>query len=326
MRVVGIVPLYPPHSQVGAWISTHACLAHMVERGHQVDVVTSLARFPVHVLDGVAVHPRGSAPRVVPGADVVVSHLGDNGVGAMWAERVDARSVRMVHGTVPDALGLLEGAHTDLVVWNSQASAAEVDWHGPSITVYPPIRPADYRTTPGDAVTLVNLAKAKGGELFWRLADALPTTPFLGVMGGYGVQQLSTEAEAALTLGREQIGNVTISRPSSDMRAVYGRTRVLIVPSEVESFGRVGVEAMCSGIPVVAHPSPGLREALGDAAIWCDRDDIGAWVAALRRLEDPDEWQRWSRAAEAHVADLDPTPDLDRFADALEALCAPVAA
>lgn len=326
MKVVGVLPLYPPQSMVGAWISTHACLAHLAQGGHDVEVVTTLARFPVYELDGITVHPRAHLRHATEGADVIVSHLGDRGQGAHRARQVGARSVRMVHGAVPDASTLLAKGPTDLVVWNSTATAESIDWPGPAITVRPPIRPAEYRVQPGEATTLVNLAKAKGGDLFWRLAEAMPGRRFLGVMGGYGVQQLSVEAEAALMLGLEQVGNVSVWRPRTDAREVYSATRVLLMPSEVESYGRVGIEAMCSGIPVVAHPSPGLCEALGDAAIWCDRDDQAAWVAALRRLDDPTEWAIASEWALEHTRNLDPTPDLDLFAETVEALAAKVAA
>lgn len=326
MKVVGVLPLYPPKSMVGAWISTHACLAHLAQAGHDVSAVTTLARFPVYELDGVTVHPRAHLRTATQGVDVIVSHLGDRGQGAHRARQVGARSVRMVHGAVPDATALLAAGPTDLVVWNSQATAEATDWWGPAITVRPPIRPADYRVQPGMATTLVNLAKEKGGELFWRLTEAMPGREFLGVMGGYGVQQLSTEAEAAQMLGLERVGNVSVWRPRTDAREIYAATRVLIMPSEVESFGRVGLEAMCSGIPVVAHPSPGLCEALGDAAIWCDRNDQAAWVGALHRLDDPTEWAIASEWGLEHTRNLDPSDDLERFTEAIETVAVGVMA
>src|SRR5678815_5651953 len=103
---------------------------------------------------------------------------------------------------------------------------------------------------------------------------------------------------------------------------VYARTRILLMPSAYETWGRVGVEAMCSGIPVIAHPTPGLTEALGDAGFFDDRDDVDAWAKTVRRLDDPAEYRKASRAAFKRAAELDPTSDLARFADVVEAVAA----
>ncbi|MFI1769152.1 glycosyltransferase family 4 protein [Streptomyces sp. NPDC020800] len=59
---------------------------------------------------------------------------------------------------------------------------------------------------------------------------------------------------------------------------VYSRSRVMLMPSLYESWGRVAVEAFASGIPVIAHPTPGLVESLGEAGIFAYRDDLNAWT------------------------------------------------
>ena len=54
MNVLGVVPLYPPHSRVGAWLATHGYLAAAAVAGHQVDVVTyAKTSLGVYELDGV---------------------------------------------------------------------------------------------------------------------------------------------------------------------------------------------------------------------------------------------------------------------------------
>jgi len=69
------------------------------------------------------------------------------------------------------------------------------------------------------------------------------------------------------------------------------------MPSEYESWGRVGVEAMASGIPVIAHPTPGLQESLGDAGVFVDRNDIDGWERAIRRLLTPRAYGTASKKA-----------------------------
>jgi glycosyltransferase involved in cell wall biosynthesis len=199
-------------------------------------------------------------------------------------------------------------AGASLVVFNAEWSAAAAPAPCPSIVVRPPVDPAAYRTTPGDAFTLVNLSEPKGVKVAWRLAEQAPDVPFLGVRGGYG-EQIVPRAP-----------NFTVIDQVRDMRAVYGRTRVLLMPSLHESWGRVGVEAMCSGIPVIAAPTPGLLESLGSAGLFVDRTDERGWLDAVRRLRDPAEWAIWSQRALQRSAELDPAADIDLFIESITAL------
>lgn len=307
MKVVAVTPLYPPHSLVGAWISTHELLRELVAVGHQVDVVQLDDRRPVYDLDGVTVHPFRTAfvRDAIATADVVVTHLGDNGATHRFALEQGVPSVRMVHGPFPDPEATVGAA---LVVFNSEATKASCPTSAPSIVVHPPVHPETYRTTPGDSITLVNLSEPKGVKVAWRLAEQCPDLPFLGVHGGYG-EQITPRAP-----------NFTVLPVQRDMRTVYSRTRVLLVPSLYESWGRVAVEAMCSGIPVIAHPTPGLREALGPAGLFVDRTDGLGWRDVVRALADPAEWTIWSQRSLARAAELDPAADIALFIESITAL------
>lgn len=90
------------------------------------------------------------------------------------------------------------------------------------------------------------------------------------------------------------------------------------MPSESETWGMAGVEAMCSGIPVIAHPTPGLKESLGDAGIFVDRDDIDGWVEQLVRLDDVREYAAASTAASRRAAELCDRSGPTLFADTIE--------
>lgn len=301
MKLVGVTPLYPPHSRVGAWLATHSFLAHMAARGHRVDVFRYLTADPFDYLhDGVNVWSSRHAPE---DGDVIVGHLGDQGKSVVHARSVGRPLVRMVHGPADD----LDGS--TLVVFNSESSRDASEWDGPSIVCHPPLHPELHRTdVTGDRVTLVNLSADKGGRLFDLLAASYPNRRFLGVRGGYGKQLMRPRR------------NVEFMPVQHDMRDVWARTRVLLMPSVKETWGMVGVEAMCSGIPVIAHPTPGLVESLGDAGIFCDRSDLASWRAELARLDDPTEYELASKRALARVDQLDFSQDLARFAGAVEAL------
>jgi len=192
----------------------------------------------------------------------------------------------------------------------------------------PPVFAADYATTPGDCITLINLRPdettrdgvtlGKGAELFWELAKLLPDQKFLGVKGAYG-EQLVYDLPNVQVLDHV---------PHDQMREkVYARTRVLLMPSSYESWGRTAVEAMASGIPTVHHPTSGLLEAVGDAdigrnraGIGIDRNQAGLWSEALRLLANERIYNGFRKAALRRSAELDPTEDLNNWCDAVESL------
>ena len=307
LRILATVPLYPPGSRVGAWLATHEYLRFMAARGHQVDVITYQGTDWPYELDGVTVHPSKTRIRdMVTTADVVVSHLGDMGQGHNEAKAAGKPSVRFVHGPVPNPSDRLRGA--DLVVFNSRASQVPTD--APSIICRPHTDPTAHQAIPGDRVTCVNLSERKGGDVFWSVAAAMPDTLFLGVLGGYGEQI------------QGDLPNVEVVMPTRDMRTVWARTRLLLVPSIAESWGMVGIEAMTNGIPVVAHPSAGLCESLGSAAIWARRAHTGEWVEQIRRLAHPGAYRTASLVAKGRADAVCSADDRPRFAGAVEALVA----
>lgn len=309
MRVLAITPLYPPHSLVGAWLTTHDFLVGLTDRGHQVDVVQSLSRIAAYNHDGITVHPRrGDLAEWAAKADVIVSHAGDDCRATALALTAGKPSVRMVHGRVANPAKQL--GNCALAVFNSHALRNDTRWDGPAIVAHPPLHVERYRATPGDELALVNLSTAKGSAVFWSLATSMPDRRFLAVRGGYGRQVVRHRP------------NVSVVSHVEDMRDVYGRTRVLLAPSAAETWGRVGLEAACSGIPTIANPTPGLLESLGDAGVFVDRSNPAGWAAAIERLDDPGEYAVVSAAARRRVEMMDPHVELDRFADEIEGLVA----
>jgi glycosyltransferase involved in cell wall biosynthesis len=195
--------------------------------------------------------------------------------------------------------GDLRELHSALYIANSEFTARTYkEKFGVVSTVIPPtIDPWLYRTpTTGEFVTLINPYNEKGFELAVRIAAECPEIPFLFVESW----KLADDHRASIEQTIAPLGNVKLESRTSDMKTVYGRTRILLAPSKwEEAWGRVASEAHCSGIPVVGSRRGGLPEAIGEGGIVLDYDaPVADWVDAIRRLwNDKAEYARLSAAA-----------------------------
>jgi glycosyltransferase involved in cell wall biosynthesis len=337
MRVLALAHQYVPVHCAGAETMLHSMLRALAARGHDVQVVLSAQGGQPYELDGVRIAPHRSKRDVfehLGATDVLVSHL-MNTPRATFLGNWNQTPVVLVHHNTFESTKralLTPQARVDMVVTNSQWMTDDLNAWCAARSVAPPqtvmvrplVDPAEYRTTPGDRVTLINLrrmeqgpdelgAMGKGAEVFWALARRAPKLRFLGVRGAYGSQLV------------EDLPNVEVLDhvPHHEMRdRVYARTRILLIPSSYESWGRVGMEAIASGIPVIAHPTPGLRESLGDAGIFVDRDDLDGWRRALQTLAMPGPYKAASRRALARSAELGAADDLTRWCDEVERVAA----
>ncbi len=312
LSVVARVYGYPPDHNAGSEWMLHSMLRPLAERGHRVEVWLSHPgkTRESYEIDGVRVIPFQQGLEFAARArtaDVLVSHYENVPLVAGVGRDARIPVVVICHDNFEGSFHNAAGA--DLVVYNSQwiRRDGEIFYarYPPeflprrSIVVRPPVIAQEYRTRPGDSVSLVNLNADKGGELFWQIAAWCPDWQFRGVRGAYGQQVMPPP--------RLPNCEVVDSVPGHRMREhVYARSRVMLMPSLYESWGRVAVEAFASGIPVIAHPTPGLVEALGQAGIFAYRDDPTAWIDALNSLRDPDTWQRASRRALARSDELSP--------------------
>jgi glycosyltransferase involved in cell wall biosynthesis len=76
-----------------------------------------------------------------------------------------------------------------------------------------------------------------------------------------------------------------------DVARFLGEADIVAIPSRWEGFGLQAVEAMASGVPVVASDIPPLREVLDDAAVFVPSGDAAALRSALVELA-PDRARR----------------------------------
>ena len=72
--------------------------------------------------------------------------------------------------------------------------------------------------------------------------------------------------------------------PTKDLPSLYANALAFVFPSLSEGFGLPIIEAMSSGIPVIASDIPIFREVADDAAVLVDPRDPAAWAKALESL------------------------------------------
>ena len=134
----------------------------------------------------------------------------------------------------------------------------------------------------GDLVTFINPVPEKGVEVALEVARLLPHREFLFQEGW----PLTESARSALEAEVARLPNVRLEAPTRNMRRVYGRTRLLLMPSRWdEALGMVVVEANANGIPVVASRVGGLPEAVGDGGLLLKVDaSEEAWAEAVEGL------------------------------------------
>lgn len=291
--IMAHVHAYVPEHNAGAETTIHDILKFLVKRGWEAHVVLKYYGGQTardYEIDGVQVHVPGHKNRdflhYLGKADVTISHLECSRHTHMLSNMFHKPTVHLVHNTHPLTVQWMQGA--DALIINTDWISKEpayAEWSKPKMVLQPPVCPEDYKTTRGKSVTLVNLWEDKGAEIFYELAKRMPDVTFLGVRGGYGEQVI------------KDLPNVTVMEHTSEMKDVYGKTKVILMPSKYESFGRVGVEAMASGIPTLAHPTPGLLESLGDSGTFADRNDSDAWEKALRDLLKPAKYGKVSKLA-----------------------------
>ncbi|MFE7906490.1 glycosyltransferase family 4 protein [Streptomyces albogriseolus] len=326
LRIVARVHLMPPQHNAGAEHMLVSMLRPLVERGHDVSVWLSRYGKAVEPYEyrGIRVVPleaRLDFPTAVRQADVLISHLECVPSTSALARGYGKPVVVLCHNTHRPTFRDMAAGNTALAVYNSRWMQAEAELFfaeypksvrpGAGIIVRPPVFADEYATKPGKAITLVNCNIEKGGKVLEALARRMPDQQFLAVRGAYGEQILPDLPNV------EVLDHVD----GADMRErVYARTRVLLMPSSYESWGRAGVEALASGIPVVAHPTPGLCESLGEAGVFVDRNDVDGYEAVLRKLLTPAEYRLASKRAKARSAELDPSAELAAWCDAVEAL------
>ena len=159
-------------------------------------------------------------------------------------------------------------------------------------------------------LTVAGRTARKNLSALGPLAEALAGAGIDVVAAGSDRRELRAGSSPA---GVRQLGRVD----DALLPGLYAGAAAFVLPSFHEGFGLTALEAMSSGLPVVASPSGGLPEVCGDAATWVEPGDAealaGAVIAACGQ-EKPSaaslesaagfSWEATARGVDAVVAGL----------------------
>ncbi len=135
------------------------------------------------------------------------------------------------------------------------------------------------------------LVEEKGGLVLLEALNRLNGVWRLDIIGKGPHKAILQQRVARLRLAdRVTCGTL----PSVRMPGYYQNIDVLVVPSLTrpnwkEQFGRVIIEAMACGVPVIGSDSGAIPDVIGDAGLVVPEGDIGALAGYLRDLMQNDD-------------------------------------
>jgi len=302
MRVLFSVHLYPPKHNCGGEMFIHNMAKYLISKGHQCRVLLHQAKrygiTQTYNFEGVEVWPAArQLENHINWADRVFTHLEYTNWTAHICKIYKKPVFFIVHNTRRYACAD-DGRIPMNIIYNSQYAADLLKYPHPSMVLRPPVdyRKYDVCLEPinNRFISLINLNANKGGHIFYEIARRMPDKMFMGIRGSYDEQII------------ERLPNVMILENSPYILPIYQQTRILLMPSEYESWGMTCTEAMCNGIPVICSPTFGLKENAGEAGIFVDRNDVDGWVREIRRLDNKKTYLRQSEICKHRSRELDP--------------------
>jgi glycosyltransferase involved in cell wall biosynthesis len=327
-RILWNIHLYPPKHNCGSEYVAHTVNKYLLSKGHQVRVLLQQYKGPMYDYEGVEVFPATGNMQAFAWGDVLLTHLDFTQHTCLMSMSVKRPTIHFVHNDITYA-SIANGIRGHHIVYNSEWIRERVGYSWPSVVLHPPCFAKDYivDNTNAAAVTLISLNQMKGGLFLYDIARAMPEQQFIGVIGSYdSTEPVNPVRQEEIVNRLAELPNIRIVPNSPDILSVYRKTRVLIMPSLYESWGRTATEAMHNGIPVIATPTRGLRENLSYAGLFIgkqvsdtpgepqvSRGSVAQWVKAIRSLNTAKTYDKYSVLCKRRAAELDPSFELERL-------------
>lgn len=311
MTLVALTHGYIKDHALGGEVSLHRTL---VAAGTPVTVLT---RTPEpYELDGITVKPINTADVLNVNADPtpIIDQLKALGATAVLAQNelsmpavraakaLGIPSIVSIH-TPPRygrqlAPAVAQATHR---IYNTQQAATE--WRHPGMVLHPPVSALPKKSTPrGTAVTMLSNLANKGAAVALKLAERMPHQQFILVRSPaettHGLERFD---ELAAALPNVEVGERVA--PADVAKTYLARTRILIVPSRMETYGMSAIEAAGYGIPTVGIMNAHVAEGIGEGSYGIGSlDTDGAELGIYRVNANYAEWSQRARERAEWIA------------------------
>lgn len=281
-KIVFLSDTFLPKTFAGSELSGYETLKYLRSRGHSA--ILFLKTVGVSEYDGFPIYHFNTEDKFcrqqIQDADVVFFQMGGETINMKTIQNRTKPTYVFIHVVhAYDWLVQQQVSFPVTIVYNSMMTQNLTPTLHDNMRMIPYVnvdhfKPLRTQTVNTSVVVLINCNKNKGGDLFKELAYKMPNVQFMGVKGGYSNQVIDDSPPSNLSYIENQ----------KDIRVVFRKAGILVMPSKNETWGRTAVEAMASGVPVIHSESAGLVECVGGAGIMCLRDDTDAWMDAIQRI------------------------------------------
>ena len=281
-NVIFLSDSFLPKTFAGTELSGYETIKYLRRRGHDDKIFVK--EYVTNEYDGFPIYKYSPSDRFcitqIKEADVILFQMGDEPINFELVQTRTKPVYLFVH--------LVDRYHWILqqkvsfpitVVYNSHMTQETLPTLHDNMRMIPYVDTDQFRdlrnyTIQNDVVCLINCNNNKGGNLLKDLSQKMSDVQFLGVRGSYADQIIDSNPPA----------NLTYVDTQKDIRPIFKKIGILIMPSRNETWGRTAVEAMASGVVVIHSEAAGLVECVGGAGIICARGDEDAWAEAIRRV------------------------------------------
>lgn len=281
-KIVLLGDTFLPGSFAGSEISAYETIKYLRDRGHSISVF--IDKPAAKEYDGFKLYKYNEndpfCKEQLIAADIVLYQMTDYYYNFNIIQQRDKPVFICIHVSKAYHWILSQKVSFPIVViFNSRATQEALPTIHDNMRMVPYVNTTPFyslrdNTVQNDVVCLINCNLSKGALQFNEIVKKMKQVQFIGVKGGYGDQELLDPCPPNLTYMENQ----------RDIRIVFKKIGILLMPSKSETWGRAAVEAMASGVPVIHSEAEGLVESVGGAGVLCQRDDIDGWCQAIERI------------------------------------------